>query len=88
MVQDLNEVETQLMFGIHSEWNVRNLYVKELRFGRTFVSWVFRDDGPLWSNRSRHTPIALSFVLPENIDWPLFKANLRYHLEKVKASHC
>jgi hypothetical protein len=82
---ELNEVETQLMFGIHDEWNVRELSVRQLALGRTLVSFVFRDDGVVRDGRHRHAAIPFSFVLPAQIDWPQFKANLWYHLEKVKA---
>ena len=85
MYQETTEVETHLMFGIHDEWNVRELRVRKLMFGRWFVSWVFRDDGVLRGRRRRHNSIPVSFVLPAQIDWPRFKANLWYHLEKVKA---
>jgi hypothetical protein len=85
MYRQLSEAETQLMFGIHDEWHVRDLRVRQLLFGRTFVSWTFRDDGPVWDGRQRHAAIPLAFVLPARTDWPRFKANLYYHLEKVKA---
>jgi hypothetical protein len=80
-----SEVELQFRFGIHDEWNVRELQVKPITLGRTFVSWVFRDDGPVRDDRQRHEPIPMSFVLPARIDWSSFKSNLYHHLEKVKA---
>jgi hypothetical protein len=80
-----SEAETQLMFGIHDEWQVRDLRVRRLLFGRTLASWVFKDDGPVWDDRQRHAAIPVSFVPPAQTDWLRFKANLYYHLEKVKA---
>lgn len=85
MYRTVSEVETQFRFGVHSEWNVRELQVRELLFGRKYVSWVFRDDGPVLNGRRRHTSIPLAFVLPAQIDWPRFKTNLWYYLEGIKA---
>ena len=85
MYRKLAGAERQLMFGVHDEWNVRELLVRPLMFGRSFVSWVFRDDGPVRNNRQRHGAIPMSFVLPGQIDWLRFKMNLWYHLERVKA---
>jgi len=79
MLMKISEVERQLLFGIHSEWNVRELRMWPLLYGRTFVSWVFKDA------RQRHASIPVAFVLPEHVDWRTFKANLWYWLEKVKA---
>lgn len=81
----ISEAQSQLKLGIHDEWNIRQLHVRPLMFGRTFVSWVFRDDGPNRNGRQRHISIPMSFVLPAQPDWLRFKMNLYYHLEKVKA---
>lgn len=85
MYVGLSEVQSQFAMPIHGEWNVRDLIERELLFGRKFVSWVFRDDSVIRDGRKRHQSIRMEFVLPARVDWPRFKANLYYHLEKVKA---
>jgi hypothetical protein len=85
MLMNVSEVERQLMFGVHSEWNIRELRVWPLQHGRTFVSWVFKDDAPIFNGRQRHASIPAKFTLPANVDWPRFKANLWHWLERVKA---
>jgi len=85
MYHAISEAESQLMFGIHDEWNVRELRVRRLLSGQTYLSWTFRDDGVLHDERQRHPSIPMAFVVPTKVDWPLFKANLFYHLERVKA---
>ena len=84
MLMNVGEVERQLMFGIHSEWNIRELRVWPLQRGRTFVSWIFKDDGTIFNGRQRHYSIPVSFSLPANLDWALFKAHLWYMLEGTK----
>jgi len=84
MLRKIDPAEVQLRYGIHSEWNVRELRIQNLWFGRKSVSWVFRDDGPVWNGRQRHPDIPVAFVLPEHLDWNAFKVQLWSWLEGVK----
>jgi hypothetical protein len=83
-VRNFDPIEKVLTYGVHPEWNVRDLEIQDLGFGQKYVSWVFRDDGPVWNGRRRHPDIPVAFVLPEHFDWIKWKAQLWRALEHVK----
>jgi hypothetical protein len=80
---EASKAHTQLMGGVHSEWNVRELKVLELAAG-DLVMFVLRDDGPAFDGRRRHPEIPVSLLLPKDVDWPAWKLALWRWLEKVK----
>jgi len=77
-------IEKALRFGVHSEWNVRNLEIIKIGFGLKWVRCVFRDDGPLWNDRQRHPDIPAAFMLSESADLNAWKVEVWRWLESVK----
>jgi hypothetical protein len=77
-------IEKALRFGVHSEWNVRNLEIIEIGFGLKWVRCVFRDDGPVWNSRQRHADITAAFMLSESVDLNAWKVEVWRWLESVK----
>jgi hypothetical protein len=80
---EASQAHAELMCGVHSEWNVRELKVLELSAG-DLVMFVLRDDGPAFDGRQRHPEIPVSLLLPKDVDWPAWKTALWRWLENVK----
>jgi len=59
--------------------------MKYLPLGEKLVSWVFKDDGPIWNGRQPHPDIPIPpLVVPANVDLRAWKLQLWRGLEDAK----
>lgn len=88
MYATIDPLELSFRYGVHFEWNVRELNIEYLPSGNKLVSWTFRDDGPIHDGRQRHPDIHIPpVIVPPKVDMNAWKARLWRWLEDVKKWH-
>jgi len=83
-ILQLDPVRSCLEFGVHPEWNARNVQSDYLPDGRIWVRLRFKDDGPISGDRKRHTDVPYAKLLDREVDLDAWKRSLYYFLEDVK----